>query len=213
MKKQYALSFLFILGIAFTTFGQLAIKITPVTVLKNQYAVLGVEWFLPKQDQISIGLSVGKNIVNKGAGLDGLDDIFDLDDYDYTQIDETSKPGWAIDPELRWYADKQMDGFFLGLYSSQRFSSVDFKETVFSSPESNKIMPLRTHVGIYGLQLGFEKLFGKNDRVVFDFYFGLGAKITSRKFDTSDLIGPGFENNSTFGIATRGNIAIGYAIH
>jgi hypothetical protein len=106
-----------------------------------------------------------------------------------------------------------MDGFFLGLYSSQRFSSVDFKETVFSSPESNKIMPLRTHVGIYGLQLGFEKLFGKNDRVVFDFYFGLGAKITSRKFDTSDLIGPGFENNSTFGIATRGNIAIGYAIH
>jgi hypothetical protein len=214
MKKQYTFTFLVLLGLTFTTFGQIAIKLTPVGVLKNQYAVLGVEWFLPKQDQISIGLGVGKNILNKGAGLEGLDDFFLEENYYYDQIESTSKPGWAFDPELRWYADKKMDGFFLGLYSSQRFSSVDFAEIANTGiAESNKIMPLKTHVGIYGLQLGFEKLLGKNDRFVFDFYFGLGAKLTNRKFDVSNLIGQGYESSNSFGLATRGNIAIGYAIH
>jgi hypothetical protein len=27
----------------------------------------------------------------------------------------TSKSGFSFDPDLRWYADEQMDGFFLGL--------------------------------------------------------------------------------------------------
>jgi hypothetical protein len=199
----------------YQSMAQLAIKITPVTVLKNQLFMVHGEWFLPNQDQISLSLGVAPNLVPKLDAFGDIDDILNGSDFTY-EADEINyltdaKSGFSFDPELRWYADEQMDGFFLGLYSSQRFSSgVRLDEWFVGNPTGGYITS-KSRVSVYGVQLGFEKLFGRNDHFVFDFYIGGGVKQTKYTWNESNLFGPGRGEEPTYGLALRGNVAIGYA--
>ena len=207
--------FTFLLFCMQQSIAQIALKITPVTVLKNQLIMVHGEWFLPSQDQISLSLGLAPNLAPKLDAFGDFDDLLNGSDFTYLATDAYSlvdaKPGFSFDPELRWYADEQMDGFFLGLYSSQRFSrGVRLDEYYLSNPTGGFITS-KSRVSIYGLQLGFEKLFGENDHFVFDFYFGGGIKQTKYNWNESNLTGPGRSSDPTIGLALRGNIAIGYA--
>jgi hypothetical protein len=197
----------------YQSMAQLAIKITPVTVLKNQLFMVHGEWFLPNQDQISLSLGVAPNLVPKMDAFGVFGDT--VNGFSYEPIDATylttAKSGFSFDPELRWYADEQMDGFFLGLYSSQRFSSGVQLDELYLGNSTGGFITSKSRVSIYGVQLGFEKLFGRNDHFVFDFYIGGGIKQTKYKWSESNLVGPGRGEDPTYGLALRGNVAIGYA--
>ena len=89
---------------------QKAIKISPFTFLKGQPVMIHYEHNVFK----SFTMGVGVAPIMWGPIIGSLL-------YPPTKFNT----GIAIDPEIRWYAknDKVMDGFFVGLYNSNRFSS------------------------------------------------------------------------------------------
>ena len=183
--------------------SQIAVKITPFTFLKNQYFMLHGEYIIPGTEKLSIGLGIAPNMVPKTSFLDDLADIADDNYYyQYNQDNwlENAKPGFAIDPELRWYFKEAYEGFFMGLYSSQRFSSGVELEELYS----------KSHISIYGVQAGFCKTYGGDDNILLDVYFGAGSKNTNIKWTSKDLQGPGKMETDRSGIALRANVAIGY---
>jgi hypothetical protein len=206
--------------------AQFAMKITPITVLKNQYFMLHGEYIIPGTEKLSIGLGLAPNMVPKTSFLDDLADIADDNYYyQYNQDNwlENAKPGFAIDPELRWYFKEAYEGFFMGLYSSQRFSSGVELEELYSGPNpadplgfdlflepTGGIVSSKSHVSIYGLQAGFCKTYGGDDNILLDVYFGAGSKNTNIKWEGKDLKGPGKTETDRSGIALRANVAVGY---
>jgi len=100
----------------------------------------------------------------------------------------TSAKGFAIDPEIRLYAskDRVLNGFYIGMYSYQRFSnwsqsdvwqntineilgSANVTDPTYKLNDTYKINKSRSS---YGLQMGFQPVFGK--WFVIDFNTGLG---------------------------------------
>ena len=119
------------------------------------------------------------------------------------------KGGFALDPEIRWYAasDKAMDGFYLGLYNSSRFSSWDALSTAqgLSNGGTDQYKVNRTLLK-YGFELGLEKMMGKHFLV--DVYGGLGLigdNIIATNQRTNAV-----DNLPTGGIDFRFNISFGY---
>jgi hypothetical protein len=167
---------------------------------------------------VSLGLS--PNLLPKAEG-DLMDKQPNADStffYDFDLDEAHSKSGFSIDPEFRMYTDEVFDGFYVGVYSSQRFSSARLLE--METPANDSLatatggyQELKTHIGVYGLQLGFEKLFGGRDRFVFDAYFGIGYKYTDRMYAKGvNLVNqPLFDSNRRT-IATRGNVSFGIRI-
>jgi hypothetical protein len=192
MRKIILLSaFILIIG---NTFAQKNIvKITPIVQLKGQLIELNYERSLGGNFSAGIGIApiIFKPIL--GSLL-----------YPPTNFNL----GWAFDPEIRWYAksDKVMDGFFIGLYNSSRFSSWTGLSTVDILNSNSTEKSIKNSKFIYGFQLGTERMMGKH--FVFDFYAGLGYansiyKVTdlNTKVETIDKVP---------GINLRLNIAFGY---
>jgi len=113
MKKYTAVLFL-MLAISYSSFSQPRepniIKISPFVFLKGQ--LIEVHYERAFYNQLSAGIGLAPIIFPPLIG--SL--LYPVDEF---------SPGIAIDPEIRWYAkaDKVMDGFFIGRYSSNRFSS------------------------------------------------------------------------------------------
>jgi hypothetical protein len=218
MKHNFILSFLFLALFGSISAqnsaskGSFIAKVTPVTILRNMWFTAHAEYAF--SDQMSIALGFSPNLAPKSNFLDELDQ--NTGNYFYEWTGENAKSGFSIDPEFRWYSDNMMDGFFIGAYSSLRFGSSSFIEyegsfaDLYGDP-TGKELKMRTKVMVFGPQLGWEKLFGKSDRFVFDGYFGLGVKITGRSY-SGDVNGPGFENSSVLGLGLRGNVSLGYRI-
>jgi hypothetical protein len=122
------------------------------------------------------------------------------------------------------YTRKNMEGFYFGLYSSQRFSSNQLDEytdylmdpadsTYYYANPTGGFQNLNTRVSIYGAQIGYQKFQGKDDRFIIDVYAGGGTKITSRKYsDGNSMLVGGFSNSVKSGIALRLNFSIGFLL-
>ena len=100
------------LMVASTSFGQSksAVKVTPVTILKGQLAMVHYEYNAWGNATVSLGVAP----VISGPILGSL--AFPAED---------GAGGIAIDPEIRWYGkdDGAMNGFFFGLYNSNHISN------------------------------------------------------------------------------------------
>lgn len=173
------------------------IKITPIVFLQGQLV------------RISYERSIGSHFtVGLGVAPIVFPDLLASLAYPPTSGDGF-KGGIALDPEIRWYAasDKAMDGFFLGLYNSTRFSSWDAQSTVqiLGSSNTDQYKVNRSMLK-YGFELGFEKMMGKH--FLFDIFGGLGLigdNITATNQRTKAI-----ETLPSGGIDVRFNFSFGY---
>ncbi len=173
------------------------VKITPIVFLQGQLVRISFERTIGPHFTVGLGVApiVFPPLLASFAYPPSSGDGF--------------KGGFALDPEIRWYAasDKAMDGFFLGLYNSTRFSSWDAVSTlqVLGSNNLDQYEVNRTQLK-YGFELGFEKMMGKHFLV--DVYGGLGLIgdniiATNQRTKVIDYLPSG-------GIDVRFNISFGY---
>lgn len=193
------------LMVACTSFGQSksAVKVTPVTILKGQLAMVHYEYNAWGNATVSLGVAP----VISGPILGALA-------YPVTEFGG----GIAIDPEIRWYGkdDGAMNGFFFGLYNSNRFSNwtssyndilslglnLDF-EDLDADDDSYEVSATKS---IVGMQLGTHKPLG--DHFSVDFYSGLGLSLAN-----TNAVGNNTGKSNDIpsgGINLRLNIAFGY---
>ena len=217
MKKS--LLFLSIVLFALSANAQFAIKYTPVVFLRNMKYTVHAEYMIPNSPRISVALGFSENLVPKSSGLEN----FGGGTYFQRNLNN-GNAGFSIDPEVRMYTRKNMEGFYFGLYSSQRFSSSSFDEfadylmdpadsTYYYANPTGGVQNLNTRVSIYGAQIGYQKFQGKSDRFIIDVYAGGGTKITSRKYtDGNSMLVGGFTNSVRNGVALRLNFSIGYLL-
>lgn len=198
-----------------TTF---VLKVSPMTLFRNMWFTGYGEYALHDMGKYTVSLGLSPNLLPKGDWTEKQLNVDSTFYYDFEIDDAHSKAGFSIDPEFRFYTDEVFDGMYFGLYSSQRFSSARLNEMATPVNDSLAIgtggyQELKTHVGVYGLQVGFEKLFGGNDRFVFDAYFGIGYKYTDRMYTNKvDVVGMGLYDSNQRTIATRGNVSFGVRI-
>lgn len=193
--KKLLLSFLLLSSTVFSQ-NKMAVKVSPFTLIKGQLCMAHFEYNFAKNYTAGVGLAP----ILWGPLVGSL-----------TYPPSDFKAGIAIDPEIRWYAknDGVMDGFFIGLYNSSRFSSWSSEESlsdIFSLTTLSDSYDVNNKKFIGGFQLGFQKLMG--DHFSFDFYsgFGIQANTTtakSRLTSTVDQIQSG-------GVNFRFNFAFGY---
>lgn len=178
-----------------------AVKVTPITILKGQAIMVHFERSLFKNMTAGIGIAP----VISGPLIGSL--AFPVDKF---------KSGIAIDPEIRWYAksDKVMDGFFFGLYNSNRFSSWEssttFSDIFLTNPNYNGTstkLNVSARKIIFGIQLGTHRLIGKHFSV--DFYSGVGfsgSTTTAKYEDTKEV----YDEIQAGGVNLRLNLALGW---
>ena len=204
--------------------AQFAIKYTPLVFLRNMKYTVHAEYMIPNSPRISVALGFSQNLVPKSSGLEN----YAGGTYFQRNLN-SGNAGFSIDPEVRIYTRKNMEGLYFGLYSSQRFSSSSLDEytdylmdpvdsTYYYANPTGGVQNLNTRVSIYGAQIGYQKFQGKDDRFIIDVYAGGGTKITSRKYSdpaastgNSMLVG-GFTNSVKSGIALRLNFSIGFLL-
>jgi hypothetical protein len=116
------------------------------------------------------------------------------------------KGGVAIDPEFRWYAnsDKVMDGFFIGVYNSMRYSKWTNEDELINYGQPKEKREVSSRRTIFGFTFGTERQFGEH--FMFDFYSGIGLSSTTFK-----VKGPlTNKEDKTGGVHLRLNLAFGY---
>ena len=217
MKKTILL-FSIVLA-SFAASAQFAIKYTPIVFFRNMKYTVHAEYMIPNSPRISVALGYSENLIPKSSGLDNL-----AGGTYFSQNLDNSNAGFSLDPEVRMYTRKNMEGFYFGLYSSQRFSSSSLDEytdylmdpadsSYYYANPTGGVLNLNTRVSIYGAQIGYQKFQGKNDRFIIDVYAGGGTKITSRKYtDGNSMLLGGFTNSEKNSIALRLNFSIGYLL-
>jgi len=217
MKKS--LLFLSIVLFSLSASAQFAIKYTPLVFLRNMKYTVHAEYMIPNSPRISVALGFSQNLIPKSSGLEN----FGGGTYFQRNLNK-GNAGFSIDPEVRMYTRKNMEGLYFGLYSSQRFSSSSLDEyadylmnpvdsTYYYANPTGGVQNLNTRVSIYGAQIGYQKFQGKNDRFIIDVYAGVGAKITSRKYsDGNSMLAGGLTNSVRNGAALRLNFSIGYLL-
>jgi hypothetical protein len=225
MKKT--LLFFTIVIISITTSAQLAIKYTPIVFARNMKYTFHVEYLIPNTPRISLSLGLSQN--SKPRWQIWNEDT--LSNYGTAlQLNaKNSQSGFSIDPEIRIYNGRSwttstgnMEGSYIGLYSSQRFSTVQLDEYALTyvdptdsiyyyTTPTGGIQNLKTYIAVYGLQLGFQQSIAFDDRLMFDAYVGAGLKLISRTFDSGNnaLIG-GFESTFEKNIALRANVSLAW---
>jgi hypothetical protein len=217
MKKTLLL--FSIVLVSFATSAQLAIKYTPLVFFRNMKYTVHAEYLIPGTPRVSAAIGFSQNLFPKGGGLDN----YAGGTYFEQNLDK-SNAGFSIDPEVRMYSRKNMEGIYFGLYSSQRFSSSQLDEyadyyqdpvdsTFYYANPTGGFQTVNTHVAVYGIQVGYQKFFGPDDRVLIDVYAGGGTKITTRRFEDGNaaLVG-GYTNSVNNGIAARLNFSIGFLL-
>ena len=217
MKKTILL-FSIVLA-SFAASAQFAIKYTPIVFLRNMKYTVHAEYMIPNSPRISVALGFSQNLIPKSSGIDN----YSGGTY-FQQNLNNSNAGISLDPEVRIYTRKNMEGLYFGLYSSQRFSSSSLDEytdylmdpvdsTYYYANPTGGVQDLNTRVSIYGAQIGYQKFQGKDDRFIIDVYAGGGTKITSRKYtDGNSMLVGGFANSTKNGIALRLNFSIGFLL-
>ncbi len=217
MKKTILL-FSIVLA-SFAASAQFAIKYTPIVFLRNMKYTVHAEYMIPNSPRISVALGFSQNLIPKSSGLENL-----AGGTYFQQNLNNSNAGFSLDPEVRIYTRKNMEGLYFGLYSSQRFSSSSLDEyndylmdpvdsTYYYANPTGGVQDLNTRVSIYGAQIGYQKFQGKDDRFIIDVYAGGGTKITSRKYtDGNSMLVGGFANSTKNGIALRLNFSIGFLL-
>jgi len=201
----------------------LAIKITPFTLARNMWFTAHVEYAFHPQFSISLGIS--PNFLAKGNSYQ-RDSILNINGTDTSYFDYVKSkgyPGFSLDPEIRWYPKGAWNGWFFGLYSSQRFSSTKLLEQQYISqvvsPGIQQYVPvnpgnyqmLKTHVGVMGFQMGYVAKWGTRKQWFLDAFTGLGIKTTTYRFTNFGSLYPD-TNTSKPGIAGRFNFSIGYIL-
>ena len=217
MKKTILL-FSIVLA-SFAASAQFAIKYTPIVFFRNMKYTVHAEYMIPNSPRISVALGFSQNLIPKSSGLDNL-----AGGTYFQQNLNKSNAGFSLDPEVRIYTRKNMEGLYFGLYSSQRFSSSSLDEynnylmdpvdsTYYYANPTGGVQDLNTRVSIYGAQIGYQKFQGQNDRFIIDVYAGGGTKITSRKYaDGNSMLVGGYTNSTKNGIALRLNFSIGFLL-
>ncbi len=199
--KKLLFTFLLISGTAFNSMAQApkAVKISPFTFLKGQAFMVHYEHNLFNSFTVSLGAAP----VLWGPLLGSL--AYPPNDFNM---------GVAIDPEVRWYAksDQVMNGFFVGLYNSNRFSSWYAETGVNDVDWSNGEViaaggyDVTNRKIIVGLQLGTQKLIG--DHFCVDFYGGVG--VSGNVTTATERISGYVDEVTGAGINFRCNIALGW---
>ena len=199
--------------------AQFAIKYTPIVFFRNMKYTVHAEYMIPNSPRISVALGFSQNLIPKSSGLDNL-----AGGTYFQQNLSNSIAGISLDTEVRIYTRKNMEGFYFGLYSSQRFSSSSLDEynnyfmdpvdsTYYYANPTGGVQDLNTRVSIYGAQIGYQKFQGQNDRFIIDVYAGGGTKITSRKYsDGNSMLAGGYVNQVKNSIALRLNFSIGFLL-
>lgn len=217
MKKTILL--ISIVLVSFAASAQFAVKYSPLVFFRNMKYTVHAEYMIPNSPRVSVALGFSQNLIPKSSGLDNL-----AGGTYFQQNLNNSNAGFSLDPEVRMYTRKNMEGFFFGLYSSQRFSSSQLDEyndylmdpvdsTYYFANPTGGFQNLNTRVSIYGAQIGYQKFLGDEDRFLFDFYAGGGTKITSRKYsDGNAMLTGGYTNSVKSGIALRLNFSIGFLL-
>jgi hypothetical protein len=217
MKKTILL-FSIVLA-SFAASAQFAIKYTPIVFLRNMKYTVHAEYMIPNSPRISVALGFSQNLIPKSSGIDN----YSGGTY-FQQNLNNSNAGISLDPEVRIYTRKNMEGLYFGLYSSQRFSSSSLDEytdylmdpvdsTYYYANPTGGVQDLNTRVSIYGAQIGYQKFQGQNDRFIIDVYAGGGTKITSRKYsDGNSMLAGGYVNEVKNSIALRLNFSIGFLL-
>lgn len=216
--KKIILLFSIVLA-SFAASAQFAIKYTPIVFFRNMKYTVHAEYMIPNSPRISVALGFSQNLIPKSTGL-----VNSAGGTYFQQNLDNSNAGISLDPEVRMYTRKNMEGFYFGLYSSQRFSSSQLDEytdylmdpadsTYYYANPTGGFQDLNTRVSIYGAQIGYQKLQGKDDRFIIDVYAGGGTKITSRKYsDGNSLLAGGYVNEVKNSIALRLNFSIGFLL-
>jgi hypothetical protein len=183
------------------------VKVTPLTFVKGQLFMLHYERNISKKMSLGIGVAP----IFRGP-------LFNMATLDYPPTKYNM--GIAIDPEIRWYAKSNdaMDGFFVGFYNSNRFSSWQSTtngttfENVFDgtySAASSFNVDVKNQKYIFGIQLGTQKMM--SDNISIDFYSGLGFNVNKSSITGTDSYGKAYVDEKTgAGINLRLNLAIGY---
>lgn len=177
-----------------------ALKVTPITIIKGQAIMLHYERQLINHMTVGIGVAP----IVFGPLLGSL--AYPSDKF---------KNGVAIDPEIRWYAkqDKVMDGFFVGLYNSNRFSYwesstalLGLLNPLYTGTDIGKVN-VSSRRTIVGFQLGTHRLIGEHFSV--DFYTGLGlsGSKTTAKFASNNVL---YDEIRAGGVNLRLNLALGW---
>lgn len=152
------------------------IKVSPFTFLKGQIPMIHFERVIYKNLTASIGVAP----ILFGPLIGTL--AFPPDKFN---------GGFAIDPELRWYAqsDKVMDGFYFGFYNSIRssmwesiFSSKDIFKNQYTTPD----LKVSSTKVIGGIHIGTERLIGKHFTVDVNGGIGLSKSKTVAKKSVSN---------------------------
>ena len=217
MKKS--LLILSIVLVTLSASAQFAIKYTPIVFFRNMKYTVHAEYMIPNSPRISVALGFSQNLIPKSSGLDNL-----AGGTYFQQNLSNSNAGISLDPEVRIYTRKNMEGFYFGLYSSQRFSSSSLDEynnyfmdpvdsTYYYANPTGGVQDLSTRFSIYGAQIGYQKFQGQNDRFIIDVYAGGGTKITSRKYSNGNsMLAGGYVNQVKNSIALRLNFSIGFLL-
>jgi hypothetical protein len=208
--KRYFLTLLLILLSFKVVTAQFIVKATPFVLLKNQIVNLNAELSLPSDPRFSLNFGIAKNLIIKG-NLQGNTPNLEIDL-------AKSSSGFALEPGIREYimpTKTQYEGLYLGLFSSFRFSHAYYYETV---TVNNNLMRTagtidqNNLVAVMGLELGYQFFLGAQKNIAIDIYAGIGAKNTSYKLNSKNLLYTNVSSSNTTGIATRGNISLGYLI-
>lgn len=188
-----------------------AIKVSPFTFLKGQPAMVHYEYNAFNNATLSLGLAP----VISGPILGSV--VFPPTEFN---------SGIAIDPEIRWYGKDNgaMNGFFFGLYNSNRLTSwtsattdIDLsalltgefiEEYDDSGNPLNSSYDVKARKNIVGIQLGTHKPLG--DHFSVDFYSGFGISIANTEA-TGNNTGT-VSNVPSGGINLRLNLAFGWQI-
>mgnify|MGYP006126803019 CR=1 FL=1 len=200
MKKFTIALVLSLTSLGFLAQNKLAVKITPITFHKKMIIMAHAEY----------------NFAGNFTGSIGLAPIFYAPlaaSLEFPVVDMNS--GISIDPEIRWYAksDGVMDGFFIGLYNSTRFTSWEtydywYDGYIFGIGSSNvdEVYKAKNTKTIYGFELGVQKLMG--DHFSVDFYAGLGVQSnrTVAKGETTGNV----QTQDWGGINGRLNVSFGW---
>jgi hypothetical protein len=184
------------------------LKATPFVILKNQVVNISGEFAIPAAPNFTFTVGLANNFVYKGQLSDSL----------LILNNARSFKGLSIEPSLKYYwapRKNQFEGFYTGIFSSFRYST-SFYDEMFNvngiQTPTNGSIRQNTLVSVVGLEIGYQFLLGPRKDIAIDLFAGLGAKHTTYNRFGYSLQNHSVESTSSNGIATRGNISVGYII-
>lgn len=177
-KKLPLLAMALLMSLTSLAQGQSIVKVQPFAFFKGQPALVGYEYAF--SEKASVGVDVAP--IMFGVSADG------------------TRSGLAVGPNLRFYKNEVMDGFFFGFYTDYRTVTWNATGTALtltgmlseeladaSFTDLDDTYTRRKSVFIVGPQLGGEQVYDSG--FVIDYYFGIGFRSGGSKLynDRTDV--------------------------